>query len=263
MNRYFIFLTYMVFLLCLTGCTKDGTYGENRTEVEESGVVQGFEYISDTEMTEINTIVTETEKDTATDIDLSTVELSLMQKVLLNQEGFYGKLSYLDENSIGWHRVEEYDNFCRYDENTSNYFYVIDLDGDSKDEICVGYGGLFLIFHEIDGKIYGYNWFYRSFSPLYVDATFDATSGASINSFHGNVAFSEMEFSFDVITRVETKYVDEIENRVTYYYKNGEPGEEGCIEITEEEYDEIMSKYSREEAVHYDFTIENILKYVE
>jgi len=37
---------------------------------------------------------------------------------------------------------------------------------------------------------------------------------------------------------------------------------DGSIEITKEEYDEIMSNYPRVELEPYDFTIENILKYV-
>ena len=35
------------------------------------------------------------------------------------------------------------------------------------------------------------------------------------------------------------------------------------VEISKEEYDQIMSQYSQEKVTQYDFTIENILKYVE
>ena len=64
------------------------------------------------------------------------------------------------------------------------------------------------------------------------------------------------------ITTVATEY-DKDSKGIQYYYKDAEPGMDVSIEITKEEYNEIMSNYPQKEAVCYDFTIENILKYVE
>ena len=174
--------------------------------------------------------------------------LTLMQKVLLNK---------IDYNN--GHKIEETKSIF-YQNMNGTTFYIVDLDCDGNDEVCVNYyPGYVLIFHEIDKKIYGYERFYRDFSPVYKDGTFESTGGASVNSFRGKISFTESEFCYEIITWVETNYSD----HVTHYYKNGAPHTDECVEITQEEYDEIMAGYTKEEAKEYDFTIENILKYVE
>ena len=186
--------------------------------------------------------------------------LSLMQKVLLDKEEFYGKLECFAE-TMEKHKVEEYFSFCDY-EKDRDYFYVVDMDNDGTDEVCVAYTAVkMMIFHEENGEVYGYEFGIRDLNPLYQDGTFATSDGASRYYLCGNVSFVDNHFSYNAITSVETGY-DENRNVVKHYYKDAEPGMEGSIEITKEEYDEIRSRYPKEEAMCYDFTIENILKYV-
>lgn len=108
-------------------------------------------------------------------------------------------------------------------------FFNVDLDRDGVDEVCVEYApGLVLIFNEIDGVVYGHEIFFRGFNPVYVDGTFAGSDGAAYTKLYGNVSFTEYGMSYD--TLIEEFYiVDHI------------------VEVVEK----------------YDFTVENILKYVD
>jgi len=172
-------------------------------------------------------------------------ELSLMQKVLFNKEEYNDGKKIADVEGIYNDPYDMGAGFC-----------VVDLDRDGKDEICIEYaGGDILILHEIDGQIYGYDYGFRSFNPVYTDGTFVGSSGASYSEFYGNVSFTKDEFRYEGITGIER----DNDGNATYY-KNGTyyTG----VETSKEEYDQIMSQYEKNEVEYYDFTIENILEYV-
>ena len=186
-------------------------------------------------------------------------ELSLMQKVLLNKTSFKGVLSSDEEEIMDVHKIEEVSSI--YENTDDAYFYVIDLDHDKMNEVCVVYSpGRVLIFDEEQDEIFAYRTVYRSFAPVYMDGTFGGDGGASLSYLYGNVSFEGNTFYRETIVSTWS----DIEG-VTHYYK-GNPanfeGENGR-EITKDEYDQIMSQYPQVEATAYDFTIENILKYVE
>lgn len=96
-------------------------------------------------------------------------------------------------------------------------------------------------------------------SSLYKDGTFLGTAGASENDLMGNISFDKNQMYYDTITSTT---MDLTRDEKMRFYKNAGWGEDGAIEITREEYMEIMSQYSMETDVTYSFTIENILKYV-
>ena len=181
--------------------------------------------------------------------DIPDEELNMRQKVLLN------KMEY--NNGI---KIEELEGIYYYDSKYT-YFYVVDLDHDGINEICVKYPpGPVIIFHEKDGVVYGYETSVKSFSPVYVDGTFCGSGGSSIEYLYGNISFEENIFYRETITSIRFDV-----DGVQHFYK-GNPSilnEKPGVEISKEEYDKIMSQYPREEATRYDFTIENILKYVE
>lgn len=173
-------------------------------------------------------------------------ELSLMQKVLFNKGEYNDGENIADVEGIYNDEFERTVKFC-----------AVDLDHDGEDEICLTYAsGSVLIFHEIDGHIYGYDYAWRGFTPVYEDGTFWGSGGASYSEFYGNVSFTKEEFYKKVITAVE--YLDDAGTIV--YYKNG--GSDTGITISKEEYDQIMSKYEMVKVEEYDFTIDNVLKYV-
>ena len=266
MKKRLLVILLFVLMLVVCGCEKkEGGVTPPQSDVNNEILETMInELASEDNITEIETEkLTESEADSEIDIEILDEELTLMQKVLLNKEKFYGKTKYSNVTPADYHKVEECGGFCRYDENTSNYFYLIDLNKDGKEEVCVIYqSGLVLIFHEHDNMVYGYNWFYRNFDPVYKDGTFSGTGGASVGYFYGNVSFEGNTFDYDVITAWKDVYDNGNEEGTSHYYKNGEPGEEGSIEITKEECEAIMSEYTMEKAEKYDFTIDNILKYV-
>lgn len=244
-----------------TSIVEDSTY--EVADSQENVESQETEQSSETEQL----LATENETEVVVGIEAASLVpedgLSLMQKVLLNKTEFYGKLEYSDyfTETMSKHKVEEYSSFCDYRKD-SDYFYVIDLDKDGKDEVCVAYTAVqLMIFHEENGEVYGYEFGSRGMNPLYEDGTFFCWGGVRRHYLYGNVSFENQQFSYNAITTVATEY-DTDPNGIQYYYKDAEPGMDGSIEITKEEYDEIMSNYPCVEVEPYDFTIENILKYV-
>ncbi len=188
------------------------------------------------------------------DVGVSDEELTPMQKVLFNKMAFSSDCWIGDIEGIYWSVYR--DDYRKYVQ-----FFNVDLDHDGVDEVCVEYAsGHILILHEEDNAVYGYPFEYRPFHPVYKDGTFCGSSSAALGDFNGNVSFEKDAFSFEIIT--STEY--ETDGSVHYYKAGHQYGGEGAgIEITKEEYDEIMSNYAMEEVERYDFIIDNILKYVD
>ena len=188
------------------------------------------------------------------DAGVSDDELTLMQKVLFNKEAYNNGLYIGDVDGIYWSEYGE-------ESLESVSFYTVDLDRDGVDEVCVEYAsGLVLIFHEENDAVYAYQIAWRGFQPLYKDGTFCGSGGAAYANFCGNVSFENYEMTYEYITSIAY----DNNNGTVHYYKDGHQygGEGGGIEITEEEYNQIMSNYAMEEVERYDFTVENILEYV-
>ena len=256
---YYIFC--MMIVCILVGCsTGESSNSKEESVHQESEKIENKSMLDTTEKTqnviEVPDTTTEVESENVEILmDIPDEELSLMQKILLNKEEFMGAGFQNKTEAFSKQKVELYIGFCEYD--ASNWFYVVDLDHNGKNEVCVVYGPYVLILRDVDGEIVGYNWSYRSFEKVYADGTFESSGGASLACFNGNARFTDTEFKREIITAIKW------EGETEHYYKNGEPYTEESVEITKVEYDEIMSQYPREEATRYDFTIENILKYVE
>ena len=272
MKRKIIAIILVLSSFAIIGCTNVNEHeaSANNTSTSEEGTYEtatSQEYVESQTTEQASDTEDETEVLVGIEAAMQVPEegLSLLQKVLLNKIEFYGETDHFDyqSDSMDKYRVEEYYSFCDYSPKSNDYFYVIDFDKDGKSEVCVKYTAAYMmIFHEENGEIYGYDVSTRMMCPLYEDGTFATNGGATLYYLLGNVSFENFQFSYNAITTVETGY-DENKNIVRQYYKNAEPGMEGSIEISKEEYDEIRSKYPKVEATAYDFTIENILKYVE
>lgn len=279
MKRKIIAIILVLCFITLTGCANVNETEENSNSTSVSTedtceTVDSQENVTSQETEQLTDTENETEQSTATEEEpkgLVGIEaamqvpeegLSLMQKVLLNKVEFYGKLEYSDHTTetMSKHKIEEIEGIY-YDDMEYTDFYVVDLDRDGTNEICVQYPpGFVMIFHEKDGVVYGYKWVFRSFNPVYSDGTFGGSGGASIDYLYGNVSFEENNFNYETITSIW------FEGSGEQHFCKGNPSiltELAGVEISKEEYDEIMSNYPKEEAVCYDFTIENILKYVE
>lgn len=180
------------------------------------------------------------------EVDVPEDELSLMQKVLLNKEYFNEGLWIGEVEGI---YLDEYD--------SKDSFIVVDLDGDEVEEVCICYGGgSVLILHEENGSIYGYPTGFRAFYPVYQDGTYESSAGASHHIYYGNVSFADNVFSSEIIT---FRIWDNEEPYMVHYYTDGETDTTEGIEITEEEYNQIMSHYKMEQVPEYELTVENIL----
>lgn len=91
--------------------------------------------------------------------------------------------------------------------------------------------------YEEDGVIYGYCEPYRGLLQVCTDGTFIGSSGASDNDLLGNVQFDKHKIYYDTITST-------------------------TLDLSREEYVEIMSHYQKERNEEYWLTTENILKYI-
>lgn len=179
--------------------------------------------------------------------EISEDELSLIQKVMLNKAYFNGRQKLEDINSIFW-GDEEYESL--------HSLRIVDLDHDGKDEACIEYAnGWILILHEENEEIYGYLDSFRGLNTIYTDGISSGSDGASEWSFSGNTSFADYKYTNEVITSV----YDEADG-TTHYYKNGYDYD--GVEISEVEFTEIMSSCGLVETVDYEYTVENILKYV-
>lgn len=245
-----------------TNASEEGTY-ENITSQENTESQETEEIpVTETETEENSTALPDIKFTPGVEEAMSVPDegLSLMQKVLLNKAEFWGKLEYsYNDEPMEKHVVDDYFLFCDY-RGENNYFYAVDLDKDGKKEVCVTYTAMkMMIFHEENGEVYGYEFSPRGMSPLYEDGTFASNGGAYLTYLYGNVSFEGDVFSRETITSTW------FETSGKQHFYKGEPAVSDVkpgIEISKEEYDEIMSSYPQEEAEAYDFTIENILKYV-
>ena len=271
MKRKIIAIMLVLCSVALIGCTNVEKHAaSSNTSVGEEGTYEtatSQEYVESQTTEQVSDTEDETEVLVGIEAAMQVPDegLSLMQKVLLNKIEFLGKMEYFDYDTetIAKHKVEEYYSFCDYSPKSNDCFYVVDFDKDGKDEVCVEYTAMYMmIFHEEDGEVCGYKTSIRSMCPLYEDGTFFCWGGVRRHHLYGNVSFENHQFSYNAITTVATEY-GENPNGIQYYYKDAEPGMEGSVEISKEEYDQIMSQYPQVEATAYDFTIENILKYVE
>ena len=236
----------IVLALCASvfiGCTsdKENDFESNNTYSSEEGTYE----IEET--TEVFSDIPST--DELVDIqhlweyDVPDEELSLIQKVLLN------KVPFADGKKIVEKRGVYEGDYKR------NGFIVVDLDHDGIDEVCIDYPpGEFLILHEENNQVYSYVVGYNGFWPVYTDGTFVGSGAtASKSIFCGNVTFVNNRFNSEII--VGQQYEGSMKGQVFFKGDNK-------TEITLEEYSEIMSQYARVEAERYDFSLENILQYV-
>ena len=128
------------------------TYYEYTEENINKYIFSEAEYIKDSQF-----ILVENDS-----IDNYNGELNLMQKVLL------GKEQYIDtENNTSKTTTEisDYEYF--------RYIYLVDYNNDNKQEVVILLTGLMVIFYEIDGQIYSFNWSYRNMSKIYTDGVFE------------------------------------------------------------------------------------------
>lgn len=129
-------------------------------------------------------------------------------------------------------------------------YTVLDLDNDGSNELIYyvypGGSGFYIIFHVIDGEVYGYSELYRDISDLYKDGTIAGESGApwfwlkKISSFDKD-GYSEIEFA-----RQEDDY----------YTINGE-------EVSAVEFCDYVAKWTRDDgelAVEW-FSAESVNNY--
>ena len=128
------------------------TYYEYTEENINKYIFSEAEYIKDSQL-----ILAENDL-----IDNYNGELNLMQKVLL------GKEQYIDtENNTSKTTTEISD--YEYFRN----MYLVDYNNDNKQEVVILLTGLMVIFYEIDGQIYSFNWSYRNMSKIYTDGVFE------------------------------------------------------------------------------------------
>jgi len=225
----------LILLLCsictITGCSV--VHGTNKpiTETENNGDSQE--------------IVVETLKGDKFlfEVDVPNEELSLMQQVLFNRIKLGDGRKLTDFTEI----YNEKDMY--------RTFWIVDLDHDNLNEVCLYYAqGDVLILHEAENVVNVFEVSYNSFWPVYIDGTFEGF-GASANQgdFCGNASFKNGKWNYDILTWWE--YPNDTDT--IHYFKGPDR-----IEISKEEYDEIMANYRLEEVETYDFTAENILQYV-
>lgn len=242
-------LLIITLLFCLTGCVAQKPVSDTTETTQEANTE---EKTIQNETTTEDTAITEGEKDTTieeTVTDEPDENLNLMQQVLLNQAEFID-VRYAG-NTLA---ISELGGVSSY-----AYFYYMDLDGDGSYEVIVeGYPESDAsIFSIIDEKVYRYD--YSSRCDLYTDGTISSSGGASISHFSRITDFTPKGYVDDYIAIYDGSVWAEHPN--TTYYTDFADGHY-ANEITEEEYNNIMSQYERIPAEKYDFSRENIEKIV-
>lgn len=134
-------------------------------------------------------------------------------------------------------------------------FAVVDLDGDEEEEVVLwiqagenAYWG-FEILHYLNGEIYGYPIWYRSFKDLKTDGTFSISYSAADGGV-GRMTFSETGYSIsEAYTR--TTHLGDGEYTVEYFVDN-----EPC---SMDDYFDVVEGQGRKTDVEwYDFSEDNI-----
>ena len=128
------------------------TYYEYTEDNIYNYVFSEAEYIKDSQFTLVGN----------DSIDNYDGELNLMQKVLLGIEEYYDT-----ENNISKIATETF-GYEYY-----RYMYLVDYNNDNKQEVVVALAGTLVIFYEINGQIYSFDWGYRNMSKIYKDGAFE------------------------------------------------------------------------------------------
>ena len=93
-------------------------------------------------------------------------------------------------------------------------YTVIDLDDDGVNELVYlvdpGSGGFYIIFHVIDGEVYGYSELYRFIGFLYKDRTFISESGAGWYNFNRITSFNKEGYTIEELARAEQPHAEEL-----------------------------------------------------
>ncbi len=264
MKRNLIVLTISAILL-LSGCVRVVTtdsklYGKPETSkeviAESSGRKEPVTVTTgETETVAETESVIETESETereaqATEADenesqLSDSELSLMQKVLLNQAEFVDVESdtMMKTTDIEGYRV-----------NQDTEFYCMDMDGNGKKEVCIVFQvKVYSVFYELDGVVYRAEYPYRGMIPLYTDGTMHGSSGAASGSRTRFTAFTQRGPVKEIVSGYDYSYATQSNYYYTKNYDN---------EISRAEYMAIENKCSSVEATQYKFSRKNIEQYV-
>ena len=245
-------------LICLTGCVTRQIPKANipKTTQEPSTTEKSTQQETTTE----NITTTEVEKETTTEepaTDEPDENLNLMQQVLLNQAEFKHILIIGGKVCTNTRTISELDN---YDSEYGHSFYYKDLDVDGSYEVCVSgipYGNI-TIFSVVDGEIYAFEYPGRAMAPLYTDGTMEGASSATDWGLSRIVDFTKEGIVEEDIVLIDGDINGVEPNR---YYTDFVDGHY-VNEITEEEYNNIMSQYERIPAEKYDFSRENIEKIV-
>ncbi|MGN0375699.1 MAG: hypothetical protein ACI4EN_09400 [Butyrivibrio sp.] len=254
-------LTLLLAALLLCGCTRiittnndpettQGALNQETTTVERTTEEHTSASAAQTsEATEPSEIETETEAETETETEtgIPDEELNLMQKVLLD------KAEFMDVETGSFITLSQ---VSRFSVSKNTMFYYQDLDGDGSFEVCVDSPiGRWSIFSVIDGIVYRYDYPFRGMIPLYKDGTMHGSSGASSPSLSRFTGFTKEGYTEEHIA-----LANEVYGTMRYYtdFKDGHY----INEISKEEYDEILSKYPQIESEKYEFTRNNIERYV-
>ena len=134
-------------------------------------------------------------------------------------------------------------------------FAVIDLDGDEEEEVVLwiqansdlDWG--FEILHYLDGEIYGYPIWYRSFMDLKTDGTF-STSYSAADRGVGRMTFSETGYSISE-AYTYTTFLGDGEYTVEYFVDN-----EPCS--MDDYFDVVEGQAQKADVEWYDFSEDNI-----
>jgi hypothetical protein len=93
-------------------------------------------------------------------------------------------------------------------------YTVIDLDDDGVNELVYlvdpGSGGFYIIFHVIDGEVYGYSELYRFIGFLYKDRTFVSESGAGWYNFRRITSFNKEGYTIEELARAEQPHAEQL-----------------------------------------------------
>lgn len=240
-------------LICLTGCVTRQIPEANIPETTQEP--NTTEKSTQQETTTENVTTTEVEKETTTEepaTDEPDENLNLMQQVLLNQ-AYFTDIKYA-RNTFAISELGEVSDYA--------YFHYIDLDGDGSKEVWLnGYpDGSASIFTIRDGEVYRYP--DSSRNDFFADGTYYAGAGAAYTIFCRISEFMP-KATDELLDGCMVDYIaihDGAEPN-NLFYSDIIDGK-FANEITEQEYNDIMSQYERIPAEKYDFTEENIKKII-
>lgn len=255
MRKILFTLFALVFMSgCATSVDLTGTFTDNH-ETESSSTILEETTIKNATM-ETTQLQTREEESTSIPND----DLTLMQRTVLGLEKFIG-IRMLGESGITDIKTldEEYYGDNTPMEHRKKYFYKVDFDRDGIDEVALRWynNGRYIIFHEINGIIYGYETNDRVMDTIYSDGVYQGEGGEYID-WERIQKFSPTEMICDEIAvkQWDTLTDDPKGYVIRYRLEYDSP------EITEEEFNQIMGQISNVEAVRYDYSRGNIEQFV-